>query len=196
MLTSPYRYGGIFELGSREYTLDDFYSLQLDKLDRYVCLKESGVVLPKEGEALDSSSDEDEDDEDGSDDNTEVGSDDGESTLFGKDAEDDDALVRAKMEAIEEGEEPEVVQMLKEEVQRLGLEDEVTATELVELEAVRVRVTGYYSLHFRTSPLDPGPPSSSDGFHGGVSRRKSLGRRSHHHSVTRRDARDVFRSIK
>jgi hypothetical protein len=184
MLTSPYRYGGIFELGSREYTLDDFYSLQLDKLDRYVCLKESGVVLPKEGEALDSSSDEDEDDEDGSDDNTEVGSDDGESTLFGK------------MEAIEEGEEPEVVQMLKEEVQRLGLEDEVTATELVELEAVRVRVTGYYSLHFRTSPLDPGPPSSSDGFHGGVSRRKSLGRRSHQHSVTRRDARDVFRSIK
>ncbi|KAK0491994.1 galactose oxidase [Armillaria luteobubalina] len=39
-----YLYGGIFERGSREYTLDDFYSLQLDKMDRYVCLKESGVM--------------------------------------------------------------------------------------------------------------------------------------------------------
>jgi hypothetical protein len=32
-------YGGIFERGSREYTLDDFHSLALDKMDRYVCLK-------------------------------------------------------------------------------------------------------------------------------------------------------------
>ncbi|CAE6457105.1 unnamed protein product [Rhizoctonia solani] len=30
-----YIYGGIFERGSREYTLDDFYSLALDKLDRF-----------------------------------------------------------------------------------------------------------------------------------------------------------------
>ncbi|KXN81392.1 Kelch repeat-containing protein 3 [Leucoagaricus sp. SymC.cos] len=36
-----YIYGGIFEKGSKEYTLDDFYSLQLDKLDRFTCLKES-----------------------------------------------------------------------------------------------------------------------------------------------------------
>jgi hypothetical protein len=147
MLTSPYSYGGIFELGSREYTLDDFYSLQLDKLDRYVCLKESGVVLPKEGEVLDSSSDEDEDDEDGSDDDTEAGSEDGESTLFGEDAEDDDARAKVKMESIEEGEEPEVIQMLKENIRRLNLEDEVTATELVEVEEVRVRLTGRHSLY-------------------------------------------------
>ncbi|KAH7925051.1 galactose oxidase [Leucogyrophana mollusca] len=60
-----YIYGGIFERGSREYTLDDFYSLQLDKLDRYTCLKHSGVVIPVEEE---SSSDEDGEDEDGSDD--------------------------------------------------------------------------------------------------------------------------------
>lgn len=59
------RYGGIYERGSREYTLDDFYALQLDKMERYVCLKESGVVI---GDAEESSSDDDEqDDEEGDD---------------------------------------------------------------------------------------------------------------------------------
>jgi len=57
-----YIYGGIFERGSREYTLDDFHSLQLDKLDRYVCLKHSGVVISEGDE--ESSSDEDDDDDD------------------------------------------------------------------------------------------------------------------------------------
>ncbi|KAI0041460.1 galactose oxidase [Auriscalpium vulgare] len=57
-----YIYGGIFERGSREYTLDDFYSLQLDKMDKYVCLKASDV-MPAPGEGDESSSD-DEDDED------------------------------------------------------------------------------------------------------------------------------------
>ncbi|KDQ52303.1 hypothetical protein JAAARDRAFT_198471 [Jaapia argillacea MUCL 33604] len=67
-----YIYGGIYERGSREYTLDDFYALSLDKMDKFVCLKESGVVLPKEGEEVSSSSgsedgsdDEDDEDEDG-----------------------------------------------------------------------------------------------------------------------------------
>jgi hypothetical protein len=55
---NSHRYGGIYERGAREYTLDDFYSLQLDKLDRFVCLKESGIV-PVEGEN-DESEDEDE----------------------------------------------------------------------------------------------------------------------------------------
>lgn len=56
-------YGGIFEQGSREYTLDDFYYLSLDKMERYVCLRESGVVIAEDTQ---SSSDEDgdEDDED------------------------------------------------------------------------------------------------------------------------------------
>lgn len=53
-----YIYGGIYEHGSKEYTLDDFYSLQLDKMDRYVCLKESPIVI------MDESSDDDEDDDD------------------------------------------------------------------------------------------------------------------------------------
>ena len=47
---------------SEEYTLDDFYALQLGKLERYQCLKKSGVVIP-EGK-LESSSDEDESDDD------------------------------------------------------------------------------------------------------------------------------------
>jgi hypothetical protein len=73
-----YIYGGIFERGSREYTLDDFYSIQLDKLERYTCLKHSGIVIPAEGD--ESSSDEDdegaESDEDGDSDNeTQVGED-------------------------------------------------------------------------------------------------------------------------
>lgn len=66
-----YIYGGIFERGSREYTLDDFYSIQLEKLERYTCLKHSGIIIPAEGD--ESSSDEDdeggESDEDGDSDN-------------------------------------------------------------------------------------------------------------------------------
>ncbi|KAJ7774641.1 galactose oxidase [Mycena maculata] len=56
-----YIYGGIYERGKREYTLDDFYSIQLDKMDRYTCLKESRIVIADDDD--DSSSD-DEDDED------------------------------------------------------------------------------------------------------------------------------------
>ncbi|KAF9779795.1 galactose oxidase [Thelephora terrestris] len=58
-----YIYGGIFERGTKEYTLDDFYALQLDKMDRYICLKRSDVVIPEEGEE-ESSSDEDDGDND------------------------------------------------------------------------------------------------------------------------------------
>lgn len=56
-----YIYGGIFERGSREYTLDDFYALALDKMDRYFCLKESAVLVPPSGEESSSSDDEDSD---------------------------------------------------------------------------------------------------------------------------------------
>jgi len=66
-----YIYGGIFERGSREYTLDDFYSLALDKMDRYVCLKKSDVIVPLEGDDVSSSSEEDDDDGDDSDEDEE-----------------------------------------------------------------------------------------------------------------------------
>ncbi|PVF93896.1 galactose oxidase [Serendipita vermifera] len=71
-----YIYGGIYERGAKEYTLDDFYSLQLEKLDRFVCLKESEVV-PKEG-GNDESEDEDESGEDGEDDDSDEESSEGE----------------------------------------------------------------------------------------------------------------------
>lgn len=35
-----YMYGGILEAGNKEYTLADFYSLNLDKMDKYNCLRE------------------------------------------------------------------------------------------------------------------------------------------------------------
>ncbi|KIY73251.1 galactose oxidase [Cylindrobasidium torrendii FP15055 ss-10] len=59
-----YIYGGIFERGSREYTLDDFYSLDLDKLDRYACLKPSGIVIDENDESSEDEDDDDDDDED------------------------------------------------------------------------------------------------------------------------------------
>ncbi|KAJ3560414.1 hypothetical protein NP233_g10854 [Leucocoprinus birnbaumii] len=68
-----YIYGGIFEKGSKEYTLDDFYSLQLDKLDRFTCMKASTILIP-DGEE-ESSSDEDDDDDDEDDDNEDDGRD-------------------------------------------------------------------------------------------------------------------------
>ena len=71
-----HRYGGIFEKGSREYSLDDFYSIQLDKLDRYTCLKHSGIVIAEEDENSsdeddgDSEDDDEEEEEDEADDAT------------------------------------------------------------------------------------------------------------------------------
>lgn len=59
-----YIYGGIYERGAREYTLDDFYSIQLDKMERYVCLKESGVIISEGDRESSSSSDDDDDDDD------------------------------------------------------------------------------------------------------------------------------------
>ncbi|KAK0213836.1 galactose oxidase [Armillaria fumosa] len=76
-----YLYGGIFERGSREYTLDDFYSLQLDKMDRYVCLKESGVIIA-DGDDESSSGSDDEEEEEDDDDNED---DEAEETVIGED---------------------------------------------------------------------------------------------------------------
>ncbi len=53
-----YVYGGIFEAGNREYTLDDFYTLDLTKLERFTCLKDCPI------DALDWAESESEDDSD------------------------------------------------------------------------------------------------------------------------------------
>ena len=88
------RYGGIFERGSKEYTLDDFYALQLDKMEKYICLKKSDVVIPTEGEE-ESSSDEDDGDDD----------EDEEDEEYGEGS--DDAPDTAKLEPVEVEEEVE-----------------------------------------------------------------------------------------
>ncbi|PBK88007.1 galactose oxidase [Armillaria gallica] len=97
-----YLYGGIFEKGSREYTLDDFYSLQLDKMDRYVCLKQSGVVIA-EGDD-ESSSESDDDDDDGDDDEeaeeTVIGIGEDETAAF--DEEPDEIAMLKKIEEVPE----------------------------------------------------------------------------------------------
>jgi len=109
----PVSYGGIFERGSREYTLDDFYSIQLDKLDRYTCLKHSGIVIAAEGDESSS----DESDENGESDKDDI--DDGDSD----DATriEDDAGLELKM--LDEGHEDEVVDQVVENVRH----DEILA---------------------------------------------------------------------
>ncbi|KAJ4466274.1 galactose oxidase [Lentinula aciculospora] len=72
-----YIYGGIFERGSREYTLDDFHSIHLDKMDRFVCLKESDIVI-EEGDDESDEEDKDGDDND-TDTETDSGTDEGDS---------------------------------------------------------------------------------------------------------------------
>ncbi|EJT98146.1 galactose oxidase [Dacryopinax primogenitus] len=50
-------YGGIYESGAREYTLDDFYALQLDKMDRFYCLRPNTIVFGNEESNDDDSED-------------------------------------------------------------------------------------------------------------------------------------------
>lgn len=59
-----YVYGGIFEAGNREYTLDDFYTLDLTKLERFMCLRECPIDALEWDE---SESEDDSDSESGSD---------------------------------------------------------------------------------------------------------------------------------
>lgn len=89
------RYGGIFETSNpaREYTLDDFVTLNLEKLDRFVHLRGTGLDELEWRGSDDEGSDGDSDD-DGED---------------GEDTEDEDGEdeVEGEMEALEEGEESE-----------------------------------------------------------------------------------------
>jgi hypothetical protein len=56
-------YGGILESDSREYTLDDFYSLNLEKLDRFNCMRECDIRELEWKESDSEDGDEGEDDE-------------------------------------------------------------------------------------------------------------------------------------
>ncbi len=96
-------YGGIFEKGSREYTLDDFYTLPLDKLDRYVCLKQSEIVIDdKDEESSDDDEDDDGEDEDDDSDDDETQRDEMDSvTVVGDDEEEKESEI-AVLDTIQE----------------------------------------------------------------------------------------------
>ncbi|CAE6472959.1 unnamed protein product [Rhizoctonia solani] len=121
-----YIYGGIFERGSREYTLDDFYSLALDKLDRFTCLKPCDVVFAENDDS--SEEEEDSDDDSGDDDgDSNSGEDEGED---GSECEDKKPAPKEKKqkqkeatpmetdEKVEPAKEPEV-EVVDEEVDEL-----------------------------------------------------------------------------
>jgi hypothetical protein len=61
-----YIYGGILEVDDKEYTLDDFWSINVDKMTEYVCMKSS--ELDEQEWLGEQSDDDDEDEEDGEDD--------------------------------------------------------------------------------------------------------------------------------
>jgi hypothetical protein len=105
-VTIAFRYGGIFESHSREYTLDDFYGLQLDKMERFVCLKKSDVIIGVDDES--SSDDEDEEEDEGEDEGEDE-----------EDEEDDGDKDDQGVEGVNEDEElMEVVAQPTEEIQQ------------------------------------------------------------------------------
>ncbi len=134
-------YGGIFERGSREYTLDDFHSLQLDKLDKYICLKDSGVVIPTGDD--ESSSGEDDDDE-----QEEEEEDEGED----EDTEDDATLVSAspisRRVALKELEDIESLKL--DDIGEKG-ESDIELEEAVKAEVDEVCSTPFFPLSYITT---------------------------------------------
>jgi hypothetical protein len=59
-------YGGIYESGDKEYTLQSFYALALDKLDRYICLRDDDIHNHEWYDESESGSDEGDSGSDGS----------------------------------------------------------------------------------------------------------------------------------
>lgn len=82
---SGHSYGGIWETaddesGGRDYTLQSFFSLALDKMDHFVCLRDDDI---QEHEWNESESSSDEDDDDGSDSGSSSESEDGQADASG-----------------------------------------------------------------------------------------------------------------
>ncbi|KAH9483277.1 Kelch repeat-containing protein 3 [Psilocybe cubensis] len=117
-----YIYGGIIEKGSREYTLDDFHALQLDKMERFICLKKPEVVIPEGEQESSSDEDEDEDDDDETEDEEdEYDDDDDIETLVGAD-ETSEFKLGEDMATIYD--EPEVIKKVGAVLDYLSLADE------------------------------------------------------------------------
>ncbi|KAF9369383.1 hypothetical protein CPB97_003639, partial [Podila verticillata] len=80
-------FGGILEVRDREYTLDDFFSLNLDKMTEYICLRESEFESQL---WLGESSDDEDEDEDGDDDEDDEDDDEEEDEEEAEEGEEDD----------------------------------------------------------------------------------------------------------
>lgn len=93
-----YIYGGIVESANKEFTLDDFYSLQLDKLDRFTCHKECNIA------ELDWKESDSEDDDDSESDSSSHSSE--ESEAEEEEAQGEEAITGATEAAEEENAEP------------------------------------------------------------------------------------------
>ncbi|GAA5949051.1 hypothetical protein JCM21900_003188 [Sporobolomyces salmonicolor] len=114
-----YIYGGILEAGDREYTLDDFFTLDLTKLDRYNCLKEC-IIETAEWHGSDSENDDDSDSDD------DEGSESGQSDEEG----DEDEADREKT--------PEELAPMELDLKQLQLTDaEIVANEAAKAQAER-----------------------------------------------------------
>ncbi|CEQ39052.1 SPOSA6832_00530 [Sporobolomyces salmonicolor] len=114
-----YIYGGILEAGDREYTLDDFFTLDLTKLDRYNCLKEC-IIETAEWHGSDSENDDDSDSDD------DEGSESGQSDEEG----DEDEADREKT--------PEELATMELDLKQLQLTDaEIAANEAAKAQAER-----------------------------------------------------------
>ncbi|KAL9940585.1 hypothetical protein V8E36_000073 [Tilletia maclaganii] len=80
-----YIYGGIWENNNREYTMDDFYTLDLSKMERFVCLKECPIDTMEWNES-------DSDDDSGSDSDSDSDSSSSSSDSDGADGEQQEGI--------------------------------------------------------------------------------------------------------
>ncbi|KAE8212562.1 hypothetical protein CF327_g3824 [Tilletia walkeri] len=114
-----YLYGGIWENDNREYTMDDFYTLDLSKMERYVCLKECPIDAIEWNESgSESGSDSDSDSESGdSSSGSEAGAEGGQEGIeyvADDSGDEDEAAVAALL-----GEDVEVAALTPEEIEAL-----------------------------------------------------------------------------
>ncbi|KAH7046148.1 galactose oxidase [Linnemannia elongata] len=157
-------FGGILEVKDREYTLDDFFSLNLDKMNEYICLRasefESQLWLGEESD----------DEEEGEDDEDEESDDDDEDEDE-EDEEGEEGEEEVKKEG--EGEEEAVVEVVPSQLSgvdlaaRLAMTEEETASTPTIGETLKEfygRTTEYWVLKAFEDSTKTGKALRHDGF--------------------------------
>ncbi|KAK4056837.1 Kelch repeat-containing protein 3 [Microbotryomycetes sp. JL221] len=126
-----YIYGGILESGDREWTLDDFHTIALDKLDRFNCLRECVIDTAWLG------SDSEDDDDDSSDDENDSDDDKSESEGGDQGDEDDD---KAPEDDVKMEEEVPIEELKLSDAEQAALE---ATRKQAEREDLRKRATAF-----------------------------------------------------